>query len=83
MKSRNFRLGIFCDEFSENTFIFKSEDKVFARADFVNDKWHVWFYTKHIQISYESLREAIVGINRRFLSEYSGIMYEIHKRASR
>ena len=63
------RLGVFKDDFNENTLIFATGEKVFARADFVNNTWYVWFYEKHLQKKFCKFKEALLDINNSFLEK--------------
>ena len=64
------KLGIFADIYSENSFILKNAEMVFARINKINEKWIVWLYTKHIQKDFEKLREAIAYTNEQFINYY-------------
>lgn len=61
------RLGIFADLYSENTFILKNSEEVFARINKIGNKWVVWFYKKHLQKEFEKLKEAIAYVNEEFI----------------
>ena len=61
------RLGVFADSYGENSFVFKSGDMVFARANKCGTKWHVWYYTKHLQKDFDKLKEAMSAINEDFI----------------
>ena len=70
---RDYRLSIFNDLYSEDTFIFKNKDFTFARLNKINDSWCAWFYLYHIQRDYDTLKEAINAINTRFIRYYKGL----------
>jgi len=71
------RLGVFADSYGDNSFVFKSGDMVFARANKCGDKWYVWYYTKHLQKDFEKLRDAMSAINEEFIGWWE--TREIHK----
>ena len=71
------RLGVFADLYGENSFVFKSADVVFARANKCGSKWYVWYYKKHLQKDFSKLKEAMSDINKEFVE-----WYEIHQRAT-
>ena len=50
---------------------------VFARANKCGSKWHVWYYTKHLQKDFDKLKEAMSAINEEFIN-----WYEIHERTA-
>lgn len=64
------RLGIFSDNYSENTFICKTSDCVFARIDKIKKVWCVWYYKSHTQKNYKALKEALEDINSHFFNYY-------------
>ena len=64
------RLGIFADTYSDDSFILKNAEMVFARINKIGSKWVVWFYTKHLQKSFDKLREAITYTNNEFVDYY-------------
>lgn len=70
MAFESLRLGIFSDNFSEDTFICKNSSGVFARVNRIGETWCVWYYTHHIQRNYRTLRDAVRDINSRFLDHY-------------
>lgn len=70
------RLGVFADIYGENSFVFKTGDMVFARANKCGSKWYVWYYTKHLQKDFNKLREAMSNINKEFISWWES--REIH-----
>lgn len=64
------RLGIFADPYSEDSFILRNSEIVFARINKIGSRWVVWFYTKHLQKTFEKLREAISYTNEQFIDYY-------------
>lgn len=70
MRADNSRLTVLNDSYVENSFILRTSDKVFARVNFINDRWCVWYYTKHIQKTFEKLREALADVNEEFVAWY-------------
>ena len=56
--------------FAENSFVLQTSELTFARLNQINGKWVAWFYTKHIQKSFEKLREALSDINKEFVAWY-------------
>lgn len=62
------RLGIFNDEFCENAFVIATGEKVFARINFIDGNWCVWFYTKHLQKNFDKLRDALSSVDEEFLA---------------
>lgn len=64
------RIGVFADLYVENSFIARNSDIVFARVNKINDKWVVWFYTAHLQKTFDKFRDALSCINRTFVRWY-------------
>lgn len=65
MKSH--RLEVLADTIIENSFVVQDSEKVFARINFINNKWYVWFYHTHIQQSFEKLKSALIEINKKYI----------------
>ncbi len=64
------RLGIFADSFAENSFVLRTAEIVFARICKVGNKWIVWLYKKHLQKTFEKLRDALAFTNDEFAAWY-------------
>ena len=64
------RIGVFADSYIENSFVVRNADMVYARINKIGAKWVVWFYKKHLQKSFEKLRDAISCINDDFIDWY-------------
>ena len=64
----NRRLGIFADTYSENSFVLRNAETVFARINKIGSKWVVWFYKKHLQKEFCKLKEAVAYVNEDFIN---------------
>ena len=60
------RLGVFVDVDYENSFIIKTSEFVFARANKVGDKWLLWLYPHKIQKTYPKFRELLIAVDGYF-----------------
>ena len=60
------RLGVFVDIVYENSFIIKTSEFVFARANKVNDKWYLWIYPYKMQKSYSKFKELLIAVDKYF-----------------
>lgn len=64
------RLGVFVDLDYENSFIIKTSELVFARANKVGDKWLLWLYPHKLQKTYSKFRDLLISVDRYF-KEYT------------
>lgn len=62
------RLGIFRDEFIENSFVAASSVGVFARVNRIGERWCVWLYKKHLQKSFPKIKDALADIEKEFIA---------------
>lgn len=63
---RDKRLRVYQDIF-ENSFIVRTTEYVFARINKIADKWCVWFYKNHVQKDFNTIREALINVECKFL----------------
>ena len=61
-------LGIFRDQFIENSFIAASSVGVFARVNRIGEQWCVWLYGKHLQRSFPKIKDALANIEEEFIA---------------
>ena len=64
------RLRLYADIYSENSFIGMTSNGTFARINFINGKWVVWYYTKHLQKTFRKIKEALKDMNSEFIAWY-------------
>ncbi len=64
------RLGIFADSYTENSFVIRTAEMVFARINQINGKWYVWFYRSHLQKKFDKFRDALFAVNEKFKNWY-------------
>lgn len=69
---RDARLKVYNDLCIENSFIFRTSETMFARADRIGSEWCVWFYKFHTQKNFPTLRRAMLAINDKFIGWYTG-----------
>ena len=64
---KDLRLKVYNDIDSEDSFIVKTSELVFARINKINEKWCVWLYKYHVQRNFQKLQNCLRFVNKKFL----------------
>lgn len=66
------KLGIFADIYTEDCFIIRNSEMVFARINRIGNKWVVWFYKYHFQAKFDKMKDALTYVNTYFIKWLRG-----------